>query len=106
MVLTGKLIAEAIVNIVLYFLGLCLAGNYQDGLFISSLGYGICLIAAYFASYFLDGHPHINTRMIVAVVLGCLTFNFVAAVLGPAIFAFSCILLEPFLASRGILPPR
>ena len=101
MVFTAKLLANVILNVILYFIGLYFAWDYHSGFFASSLGYAIFLIAAYLVSYYLDGHPHIMIRFAVAAVLGGLTFNFVAAVLGPAIFAISCTFMEPFLGSIG-----
>ena len=101
MVFTAKLLANIIINFILYFIGLYFCWDYHSGFFASSFGYAIFLIAAYLASYYLVGHPHVMIRFAVSVGLGFLTFNLVAAVLGPAIFAFSCILLEPLLATIG-----
>ena len=101
MVFTAKLLANIIINFILYFIGLYFCWDYHSGFFASSFGYAIFLIAAYLASYYLDGHPHIKTRFIVAVVLGFFTLNLVAAGLGPAIFLMVCAFLEPLLASIG-----
>ena len=103
MVFTTTLIADVIVNIILFLIGCGLAGNYQDGLLVSSLGCCICIDAAYFASYFLGGHPSITGRMIVAAVLGLIIGNLVAAVLVPAMFGVSCLLLQNILARFGII---
>ena len=104
MLLLGKLLLNYAANIVLWTYGL-IHLRIGENLWWMGVKYGLCLIAAYYVSTFLDGRPSINVRTIVAGVLAFFTSNWIGAVVGPAIFGFSCIIIDSLLAyARSIRP--